>query len=129
MVIRDDLDILPFSGDDSTTLLWGVDMSWFVLVIAGLFEVVWAVGLKYTHGFTRLIPSLITASAVALSMGLLAYAMKGLPIGTAYAVWTGIGAVGTAIFGIIVFGESASFARILSFALIIAGIIGLKLSS
>ncbi len=129
MVIRDDLDILPFSGDDSTTLLWGVDMSWFVLVIAGLFEVVWAVGLKYTHGFTRLIPSLITASAVALSMGLLAYAMKGLPIGTAYAVWTGIGAVGTAIFGIIVFGESASFARILSFVLIIAGIIGLKLSS
>ncbi|WP_036768490.1 quaternary ammonium compound efflux SMR transporter SugE [Photorhabdus australis] len=104
-------------------------MSWFILVIAGLFEVVWAVGLKYTHGFTRLVPSLITVSAIALSMGLLAYAMKGLPVGTAYGVWTGIGAVGTAIFGIIVLGESASIARVLSIVLIVAGIIGLKLTS
>ncbi|CAQ85840.1 MULTISPECIES: quaternary ammonium compound efflux SMR transporter SugE [Photorhabdus] len=104
-------------------------MSWFILVIAGLFEVVWAVGLKYTHGFTRLIPSLMTVSAIALSMGLLAYAMKGLPVGTAYAVWTGIGAVGTAIFGIIVLGESASIAKVLSLVLIVAGIIGLKLTS
>ncbi|KAA1195670.1 quaternary ammonium compound efflux SMR transporter SugE [Photorhabdus heterorhabditis] len=104
-------------------------MSWFILVIAGLFEIVWAVGLKYTHGFTRLMPSLMTVSAIALSMGLLAYAMRGLPVGTAYAVWTGIGAVGTAIFGIIVLGESASIARILSLVLIVSGIIGLKLTS
>ncbi|WP_434525866.1 quaternary ammonium compound efflux SMR transporter SugE [Photorhabdus asymbiotica] len=104
-------------------------MYWFILVIAGLFEVVWAVGLKYTHGFTRLVPSLMTVSAIALSMGLLAYAMKGLPVGTAYAVWTGIGVVGTAIFGIIVLGESASIARVLSLVLIVAGIIGLKLTS
>ncbi|NHB92759.1 quaternary ammonium compound efflux SMR transporter SugE [Photorhabdus cinerea] len=104
-------------------------MSWFILVIAGLFEIVWAVGLKYTHGFTRLIPSLVTVSAIAFSMGLLAYAMRGLPVGTAYAVWTGIGAVGTAIFGIIVLGESASIARVLSLVLIVAGIIGLKLTS
>ncbi|OCQ52463.1 Quaternary ammonium compound-resistance protein SugE [Photorhabdus australis subsp. thailandensis] len=128
MVIQDDLNILPFLGDDPTTLC-DVDMSWFILVIAGLFEVVWAVGLKYTHGFTRLVPSLITVSAIALSMGLLAYAMKGLPVGTAYGVWTGIGAVGTAIFGIIVLGESASIARVLSIVLIVAGIIGLKLTS
>ncbi len=128
MVIQDDLGILPFLGDDPATL-WDVDMSWFILVIAGLFEIVWAVGLKYTHGFTRLIPSLVTVSAIAFSMGLLAYAMRGLPVGTAYAVWTGIGAVGTAIFGIIVLGESASIARVLSLVLIVAGIIGLKLTS
>ncbi len=107
----------------------GVDMSWFILIIAGLFEVIWAVGLKYTHGFTRLTPSLITASAMAISVGMLAYAMKGLPVGTAYAVWTGVGAVGTAIFGIMVLGESASLARVLSLVLIVAGIIGLKLVS
>ncbi len=107
----------------------GVDMSWFILIIAGLFEVIWAVGLKYTHGFTRLTPSLITASAMAISVGMLAYAMKGLPVGTAYAVWTGVGAVGTAIFGIMVLGESASLARVLSLVLIVAGIIGLKLAS
>ncbi|WP_350306217.1 quaternary ammonium compound efflux SMR transporter SugE [Photorhabdus viridis] len=104
-------------------------MSWFILIIAGLFEVIWAVGLKYTHGFTRLTPSLITASAMAISVGMLAYAMKGLPVGTAYAVWTGVGAVGTAIFGIMVLGESASLARVLSLVLIVAGIIGLKLVS
>ncbi|ETS32212.1 cation/cationic drug transporter [Photorhabdus khanii NC19] len=107
----------------------GVDMSWFILIIAGLFEVIWAVGLKYTHGFTRLTPSLITAGAMAISVGMLAYAMKGLPVGTAYAVWTGVGAVGTAIFGIMVLGESASLARVLSLVLIVAGIIGLKLAS
>ncbi|MBD2783846.1 quaternary ammonium compound efflux SMR transporter SugE [Xenorhabdus sp. DI] len=104
-------------------------MSWLILLIAGLLEVVWAVGLKYTHGFSRLIPSLMTISAMVVSMGLLAYAMKNLPAGTAYAVWTGIGAVGTAIFGIMVLGESANFARILSLSLIVAGIIGLKLAS
>ncbi|MDC9593072.1 quaternary ammonium compound efflux SMR transporter SugE [Xenorhabdus sp. IM139775] len=104
-------------------------MPWLILLIAGLLEVVWAVGLKYTHGFSRLIPSLMTISAMVVSMGLLAYAMKNLPAGTAYAVWTGIGAVGTAIFGIMVLGESANFARILSLGLIVIGIIGLKLAS
>ncbi|PHM37123.1 quaternary ammonium compound efflux SMR transporter SugE [Xenorhabdus innexi] len=104
-------------------------MSWLILLIAGLFEVVWAVGLKYTQGFSRLVPSLVTVSAMAVSVGLLAYAMKNLPTGTAYAVWTGIGAVGTAIFGIIILGESANPARILSLGLIIVGIIGLKLAS
>ncbi|MBD2781596.1 quaternary ammonium compound efflux SMR transporter SugE [Xenorhabdus sp. 42] len=104
-------------------------MSWLVLLIAGLLEVVWAVGLKYTQGFSRLAPSLMTLAAMAASVGLLAYAMKSLPTGTAYAVWTGIGAVGTAIFGIMVLGESANFVRVLSLGLIILGIIGLKLAS
>ncbi|PHM65069.1 YkkD [Xenorhabdus stockiae] len=104
-------------------------MSWLILLIAGLFEVVWAVGLKYTQGFSRLVPSLITASAMAISVGLLAYAMKSLPAGTAYAIWTGVGAVGTAIFGIMILGESANIARILSLGLIVVGIIGLKLAS
>ncbi|CBJ82680.1 quarternary ammonium compound transport protein (SMR family) [Xenorhabdus bovienii str. Jollieti] len=104
-------------------------MSWLILLVAGLLEVVWAVGLKYTQGFSRLMPSLITISAMMVSIGLLAYSMKNLPAGTAYAVWTGIGAVGTAIFGIMVFGEPANSARILSLGLIVAGIIGLKLAS
>ncbi|OTA18220.1 YkkD [Xenorhabdus vietnamensis] len=104
-------------------------MSWLILFIAGLLEVVWAVGLKYTQGFSRLIPSVITISAMTVSVGLLAYAMKNLPAGTAYAIWTGIGAVGTAVFGIIVLGESANLARILSLGLIVVGIIGLKLAS
>ncbi|CDL81431.1 quaternary ammonium compound efflux SMR transporter SugE [Xenorhabdus szentirmaii] len=104
-------------------------MSWLVLLIAGLLEVVWAVGLKYTQGFSRLAPSLMTLAAMAASVGLLAYAMKSLPTGTAYAMWTGIGAVGTAIFGIMVLGESANFVRVLSLGLIILGIIGLKLAS
>lgn len=104
-------------------------MSWIILFIAGLLEIVWAVGLKYTHGFTRLTPSVITVSAMIVSMGMLSYAMKGLPAGTAYAIWTGIGAVGTAIFGILVFGESANIYRLLSLAMIIVGIIGLKLAS
>ncbi|HEK2782280.1 TPA: quaternary ammonium compound efflux SMR transporter SugE [Proteus mirabilis] len=104
-------------------------MSWIILFVAGLLEIVWAVGLKYTHGFTRLTPSIITISAMIVSMGMLSYAMKGLPAGTAYAIWTGIGAVGTAIFGIIVFGESANTYRLLSLAMIVFGIIGLKLAS
>lgn len=104
-------------------------MAWLVLVIAGLLEVVWAIGLKYTHGFTRLTPSIITVTAMIISFALLAWAMKTLPAGTAYAVWTGIGAVGAAITGMILLGESASLARILSLALIVAGIIGLKLST
>ena len=104
-------------------------MSWIVLVIAGLLEVVWAIGLKYTHGFTRLTPSVITVTAMIVSIVLLSWAMRSLPVGTAYAVWTGIGAVGAAITGILLLGESASLARIASLALIVAGIVGLKLST
>lgn len=104
-------------------------MSWFILVVAGLLEVVWAVGLKYTHGFTRLVPSAITATAMIASIALLSWAMKTLPVGTAYAIWTGIGAVGAAITGILLLGESASVARIFSLVLIVCGIIGLKLST
>lgn len=104
-------------------------MSWIILFIAGLLEVVWAIGLKYTHGFTRLVPSVITVTAMIVSIMMLSWAMKSLPTGTAYAVWTGIGAVGAAITGIVLFGESANPARLLSLALIVAGIIGLKLST
>lgn len=104
-------------------------MSWIILVIAGLLEVVWAVGLKYTHGFSRLTPNVITVTAMIVSMALLAWAMKSLPVGTAYAVWTGIGAVGAAITGIVLLGESANPMRLASLALIVLGIIGLKLST
>ena len=104
-------------------------MSWIILFIAGLLEVVWAIGLKYTHGFTRLVPSVITVTAMIVSIVMLSWAMKNLPTGTAYAVWTGIGAVGAAITGILLLGESANPARLLSLALIVAGIIGLKLST
>ncbi|EMF0718206.1 quaternary ammonium compound efflux SMR transporter SugE [Citrobacter sp. Marseille-Q6884] len=104
-------------------------MSWIVLLIAGLLEVVWAIGLKYTHGFTRLMPSIITVVAMVASVAMLSWSMKSLPVGTAYAVWTGIGAVGAAITGIVLLGESASPARLLSLGLIVAGIIGLKLST
>ncbi|MEN0580026.1 quaternary ammonium compound efflux SMR transporter SugE [Phytobacter palmae] len=104
-------------------------MSWIILVIAGLLEVVWAIGLKYTHGFTRLVPSVITVTAMIVSVVMLSWAMKNLPTGTAYAVWTGIGAVGAATTGILLLGESANPARLLSLALIVAGIIGLKLST
>lgn len=104
-------------------------MSWIILLIAGLLEVVWAVGLKYTDGFSRLTPSIITITAMVISMALLSWAMKTLPVGTAYAIWTGIGAVGAAITGILLLGESASPARLLSLGLIVAGIIGLKLSA
>lgn len=104
-------------------------MSWLILLIAGLLEVVWAIGLKYTHGFTRLLPSLITITSMIISIVLLSFAMKTLPTGTAYAVWTGIGAVGAAIAGIVLLGESASLARIASLALIVVGIVGLKFST
>jgi quaternary ammonium compound-resistance protein SugE len=97
------------------------------LVVAGLLEIVWAIGLKYTQGFTRLAPSVITIGAMIASMGLLGLAVRTLPIGTAYAVWTGIGTVGTVIVGIAVLGESASGPRLVCVALIIAGIVGLKL--
>ena len=102
-------------------------MSWIVLFIAGLLEVVWAVGLKYTHGFSRLVPSVITIVAMVASM--LSWAMKTLPVGTAYAVWTGIGAVGAAVTGIVLLGESASAMRIASLVCIVIGIIGLKISA
>ncbi|UMB75165.1 MULTISPECIES: quaternary ammonium compound efflux SMR transporter SugE [Dickeya] len=104
-------------------------MSWLILFLAGLLEVVWAIGLKYTHGFSRLVPSVITVVALFTSIGLLSLALKNLPTGTAYAIWTGIGAVGTALAGIILFGESVSPPRIISLTLIVAGIIGLKFST
>jgi quaternary ammonium compound-resistance protein SugE len=102
-------------------------MAWFYLFVAGLFEVAWAVGLKYTEGFSRLVPSVLTLAAMALSMALLGLALKTLPVGTAYAVWTGIGAVGTAALGIYLFDDPATIARMSSIALIVAGIAGLKL--
>lgn len=104
-------------------------MSWVILVAAGLLEVVWAIGLKYTEGFTRLWPTLGTVLAMVLSVWLLGMAMKSLPVGTAYAVWVGIGAIGTAIFGILLFGESANLGRLLSLSFIFIGIVGLKLST
>ena len=102
-------------------------MAWLVLFLAGLFEIDWAIGLKYTDGFTRLWPSLWTVAAMAISVVLLGIAVRQLPIGTAYAVWTGIGAVGTVILGIVLFGDPASAPRLICVALIIAGILGLKL--
>jgi len=104
-------------------------MNWLILVTAGLFEIGWAIGLKYTEGFTRLWPTLGTVIAMIISLGLLGIAMKSLPVGTAYAVWVGVGAIGTAILGIVLLGESANTARLLSLALILAGIIGLKLAT
>lgn len=104
-------------------------MSWIYLVLAGLLEVGWAVGLKYTEGFTRLIPSLFTLLAMLGSVGLLGLALRDLPLGTAYAIWTGVGAVGTVIAGIILFGESMALFRLASVALIICGLIGLKIST
>ena len=98
-----------------------------MLVVAVVFEVVWAIGLKYTDGFTRLWPSVVTFVAMIASVVLLGWSMKTLPVGTAYAVWTGIGAVGTVILGITLFGEAATFARLACVALIVAGIVGLKL--
>jgi len=104
-------------------------MAWIILMLAGLFEVAWAVGLKYTDGFTRLVPSMATLAAMAVSVGLLALAVKTLPLSTAYAIWTGIGAVGAVVLGIVLFHESASPARLACLALIIVGIIGLKVVS
>ena len=104
-------------------------MSWIVLFFAGLFEVGWAVGLKYTDGFSKPLPTVLTLAAMAVSLGLLGLAVKELPLGTAYAVWTGVGAVGTVIAGIILFGESMALFRLASVALIICGLIGLKLST
>jgi quaternary ammonium compound-resistance protein SugE len=104
-------------------------MNWLILFIAGLFEIGWAIGLKYTEGFTRLWPTIGTVLAMLLSMGLLGIAMKTLPVGTAYAVWVGVGAIGTALLGIVLFNEPANPARLISLTLILTGIIGLKLAT
>ncbi len=104
-------------------------MAWLYLLIAGLFEVAWAIGLKYTEGFTRLVPSLWTVASMAISLMFLGLALKSLPVGTAYAVWTGIGAVGVAILGIVLFSEPANALRLGSIAMIVGGIVGLKLVS
>ena len=104
-------------------------MAWILLVVAGLLEVGWAIGLKYTQGFTRLWPSVFTLTAMVLSVVLLGVAMKSLPVGTSCAVWVGVGAVGTAILGMVLFGEPATAGRLVSLGLIVAGIVGLKLAS
>lgn len=104
-------------------------MAWIILVLAGLFEVGWAIGLKYTEGFSRLWPTIWTALAMIISLWLLGIAMKSLPLGTAYSIWVGVGAVGTVILGIVLFGEPANAPRLVSVALIMAGIIGLKIAT
>ena len=104
-------------------------MSWLILVLAGLFEIGWAIGLKYSDGFTRTWPSLATVAAMAISLGLLGIAMRSLPVGTAYAVWVGVGAVGTVILGIVLFDEPVNALRIGSVVLIVAGLVGLKLAT
>lgn len=104
-------------------------MAWIMLIVAGLFEVVWAIGLKYTEGFTRLWPTVGTVAAMVISIVLLGVAMKTLPVGTSYAVWVGVGAVGTAILGIVLLGESASIGRLVSLGFIVVGIVGLKLAT
>jgi len=131
----------PVREDDLTTRpsdQWGrplhllpeeVVMSWLILFLAGLFESCWAVGLKYSDGFTRLLPSAVTVAAMLASVGLLGVAMRGLPLGTAYAVWTGIGTVGAVVAGVMLFGEQLPPLRLVSVLLVLAGIVGLKLSS
>jgi quaternary ammonium compound-resistance protein SugE len=104
-------------------------MAWVYLFLAGLFEIGWAMGLKRTEGFTRLVPSLLTASSMIVSLGLLGLALKTLPLGTAYAIWTGIGTVGTVVVGMMIYGEPASAVRLGCVVLIIAGVAGLKLAS
>lgn len=103
-------------------------MAWTLLIIAGLFETAWAVGLKYTHGFTRLVPSLLTGGAIVISMGLLGIAARDLPIGTAYAVWVGIGALGAALLGVLLFAEPVTPARIGFLLLLLVAIVGLRLT-
>jgi quaternary ammonium compound-resistance protein SugE len=111
------------------TRVQGHAMPWILLLLAGLFEVGWAIGLKYTEGFTKLWPSVGTIAAMIVSLGLLGIAMKSLPVGTSYAVWVGVGAVGTALLGIVLLGEPATAGRLASLGLIVAGIVGLKLAS
>ncbi len=104
-------------------------MPWIYLAVAGLFECGWAIGIKYTEGFTKLLPSVLTIAAMGISLWLLSVAMKSIPVGTAYAVWTGVGAVGVAILGMLLFDESRELMRILCLLLIVAGIVGLRLLS
>ncbi|MGC3981107.1 MAG: quaternary ammonium compound efflux SMR transporter SugE [Steroidobacteraceae bacterium] len=104
-------------------------MSWFILFVAGLFEIGWAIGLKYTDGFTRFWPTIGTVLSMIVSLGLLGMAMRSLPVGTAYAIWVGVGAIGTAILGIVLLGESANGLRVISLGLIAAGIVGLKFAA
>jgi len=104
-------------------------MAWINLIIAGVFEIGWAIGLKYTQGFTRILPSLATVGAMIVSFALLSRALKTIPVGTAYAVWTGIGATGTAILGMVLFGESRDVLRVFCILMIIAGVVGLKIVS
>ncbi|MDF2388781.1 quaternary ammonium compound efflux SMR transporter SugE, partial [Nostoc ellipsosporum NOK] len=101
-------------------------MAWVYLVIAGLLEIAWAIGLKYTQGFTKLVPSIITIVCVILSFALLSISLRTLPVGTAYAVWTGIGAIGTAVLGIVLFREPATLGRMICISLIVAGVVGLR---
>lgn len=103
-------------------------MSWIILFFAGLFEVAWAIGLKYTDGFSRPLPTALTVLAMIVSIGLLGLAMRDLPLGTAYAIWTGVGAIGTVIAGVLLFGESMALMRLASIGLIAVGLVGLKLS-
>ena len=124
---EDDLTTLISAGDNPGNCE-GTHMAWIILVIAGLFEAGWVIGLKYTEGFTRLWPTVWTVLTMTISLWLLGIAMKSLPVGTAYAIWVGVGAVGTVIFGIIMLAEPITAGRIISVLLIIAGIIGLKLS-
>ena len=104
-------------------------MTWFILFVAGLFEIGWAIGLKYAEGFTRPIPSILTLISMVVSVVLLGIALRELPVGTGYAVWTGIGSVGTAILGIVLFGDPATAGRLACIGLIVAGIVGLKLAA
>ena len=104
-------------------------MNWLILFVAGLFEIGWAIGLKYTDGFTRLWPPVGTAASMVISVVLLGIAMKTLPVGTAYAIWVGIGAVGTAILGMVLLGDATNTGRLVSLGLIVAGVIGLKLAT
>jgi len=104
-------------------------VAWVYLFVAGLFEVGWAIGLKYTQGFTRLVPSVLTLASMVVSLGLLGLALKSLPLGTAYAIWTGVGTIGTAVLGIVLLGEPAGALRLACIGLIVAGIVGLKLVS
>lgn len=104
-------------------------MAWIYLFFAGLFEIGWAIGLKYTNGFTRPLPTLLTVASMIVSLGLLGFALKSLPVGTAYAIWTGIGTIGTALLGIYLLGEPATAMRLACIALIVSGIVGLKLAA
>jgi len=119
----------PISIGDDPAILKGTRMAWVILIVAGLFEVGWAIGMKYTEGFTRLWPTMWTVPAMVLSLWLLGIAMKSLPVSTAYSVWVGVGSVGTVILGNVLLGEPVNAARLISVGLILAGILGLKLAT